>query len=149
MWIYSSCHSGRTINETMWLFLLMFVYLKLDEPEMLTDERLSLFDSNEDGFENYEELPQHKITNFWWVVPSCCPFGIVYSIQPFSACFFCCHLGKSELFFVAVFMTSVATCVHLTLGSLRRMLSCTSAVQSSPSMMTTPAWMVWPWPFSH
>uniref|UniRef100_A0A8C7WDJ1 DNA (cytosine-5)-methyltransferase n=1 Tax=Oncorhynchus mykiss TaxID=8022 RepID=A0A8C7WDJ1_ONCMY len=46
------------------LFLLMFVYLQLDEPEMLTDERLSLFDSNEDGFENYEELPQHKITNF-------------------------------------------------------------------------------------
>uniref|UniRef100_A0AAY4B461 DNA (cytosine-5)-methyltransferase n=1 Tax=Denticeps clupeoides TaxID=299321 RepID=A0AAY4B461_9TELE len=36
----------------------------LDEPEMLTDERLSLFDSNEDGFESYEELPQHKITNF-------------------------------------------------------------------------------------
>uniref|UniRef100_A0A672JJ28 DNA (cytosine-5)-methyltransferase n=1 Tax=Salarias fasciatus TaxID=181472 RepID=A0A672JJ28_SALFA len=33
-------------------------------PEMLTDERLSLFDSNEDGFESYEELPQHKITNF-------------------------------------------------------------------------------------
>uniref|UniRef100_A0A8C5CVZ0 DNA (cytosine-5)-methyltransferase n=1 Tax=Gadus morhua TaxID=8049 RepID=A0A8C5CVZ0_GADMO len=31
---------------------------------MLTDERLSLFDSNEDGFESYEDLPQHKITNF-------------------------------------------------------------------------------------
>lgn len=39
-------------------------YLQLDEPEMLTDERLSLFDSNEDGFESYEDLPQHKITNF-------------------------------------------------------------------------------------
>ncbi len=38
--------------------------LQLDEPEMLTDERLSLFDSNEDGFESYEDLPQHKITNF-------------------------------------------------------------------------------------
>lgn len=37
---------------------------QLDEPEMLTDERLSLFDSNEDGFESYEDLPQHKITNF-------------------------------------------------------------------------------------
>ncbi|XP_061556979.1 DNA (cytosine-5)-methyltransferase 1 [Phycodurus eques] len=36
----------------------------LDEPEMLTDERLSLFDSNEDGFESYEDLPQHRITNF-------------------------------------------------------------------------------------
>uniref|UniRef100_A0A8B9R729 DNA (cytosine-5)-methyltransferase n=1 Tax=Astyanax mexicanus TaxID=7994 RepID=A0A8B9R729_ASTMX len=36
----------------------------LDEPEMLTDERLSLFDSNEDGFESYDDLPQHKITNF-------------------------------------------------------------------------------------
>uniref|UniRef100_W5MKZ4 DNA (cytosine-5)-methyltransferase n=1 Tax=Lepisosteus oculatus TaxID=7918 RepID=W5MKZ4_LEPOC len=36
----------------------------LDEPEMLTDERLSLFDANEDGFESYEDLPQHKITNF-------------------------------------------------------------------------------------
>lgn len=31
---------------------------------MLTDERLSLFDANEDGFESYEDLPQHKITNF-------------------------------------------------------------------------------------
>lgn len=40
------------------------VHLQLDEPEMLTDERLSLFDSNEDGFESYEDLPQHKITNF-------------------------------------------------------------------------------------
>ena len=40
------------------------VYLQLDEPEMLTDERLSLFDANEDGFESYEDLPQHKITNF-------------------------------------------------------------------------------------
>ena len=39
-------------------------HLQLDEPEMLTDERLSLFDSNEDGFESYEDLPQHKITNF-------------------------------------------------------------------------------------
>uniref|UniRef100_A0A672RMW2 DNA (cytosine-5)-methyltransferase n=1 Tax=Sinocyclocheilus grahami TaxID=75366 RepID=A0A672RMW2_SINGR len=36
----------------------------LDEPEMLTDERLSIFDANEDGFESYEDLPQHKITNF-------------------------------------------------------------------------------------
>uniref|UniRef100_A0A665UGH7 DNA (cytosine-5)-methyltransferase n=1 Tax=Echeneis naucrates TaxID=173247 RepID=A0A665UGH7_ECHNA len=36
----------------------------LDEPEMLTDERLSLFDSNEDGFESYDDLPQHKITSF-------------------------------------------------------------------------------------
>lgn len=35
---------------------------------MLTDERLSLFDSNEDGFESYEDLPQHKITNFRWVI---------------------------------------------------------------------------------
>ncbi|XP_053320799.1 DNA (cytosine-5)-methyltransferase 1 isoform X2 [Spea bombifrons] len=36
----------------------------LDEPEMLTDERLSLFDANEDGFESYEDLPQHKVTCF-------------------------------------------------------------------------------------
>uniref|UniRef100_A0A8B9THY0 DNA (cytosine-5)-methyltransferase n=1 Tax=Anas platyrhynchos TaxID=8839 RepID=A0A8B9THY0_ANAPL len=35
-----------------------------DEPEMLTDERLSLFDANEDGFESYEDLPQHKVTSF-------------------------------------------------------------------------------------
>lgn len=34
---------------------------------MLTDERLSLFDANEDGFESYEDLPQHKITNFRWL----------------------------------------------------------------------------------
>lgn len=31
---------------------------------MLTDERLSLFDANEDGFESYEDLPQHKVTSF-------------------------------------------------------------------------------------
>uniref|UniRef100_A0A6J0V8B4 DNA (cytosine-5)-methyltransferase n=1 Tax=Pogona vitticeps TaxID=103695 RepID=A0A6J0V8B4_9SAUR len=36
----------------------------LDEPEMLTDERLSIFDANEDGFESYEDLPQHKVTSF-------------------------------------------------------------------------------------
>uniref|UniRef100_A0A8C0IYS0 DNA (cytosine-5)-methyltransferase n=1 Tax=Chelonoidis abingdonii TaxID=106734 RepID=A0A8C0IYS0_CHEAB len=35
-----------------------------DEPEMLTDERLSIFDANEDGFESYEDLPQHKVTSF-------------------------------------------------------------------------------------
>ena len=45
---------------------LSVVTSQLDEPEMLTDERLSLFDSNEDGFESYEDLPQHKITNFRW-----------------------------------------------------------------------------------
>ncbi|XP_061469721.1 DNA (cytosine-5)-methyltransferase 1 isoform X5 [Rhineura floridana] len=36
----------------------------LDEPEMLTDERLSIFDANEDGFESYDDLPQHKVTSF-------------------------------------------------------------------------------------
>ncbi|XP_062975632.1 DNA (cytosine-5)-methyltransferase 1 isoform X2 [Elgaria multicarinata webbii] len=36
----------------------------LDEPEMLTDERLSIFDANEDGFESYDDLPQHKVTFF-------------------------------------------------------------------------------------
>lgn len=39
---------------------------------MLTDERLSLFDSNEDGFESYEDLPQHKITNFRSVLDHWC-----------------------------------------------------------------------------
>lgn len=38
--------------------------VQLEEPEMLTDERLSLFDANEDGFESYEDLPQHKVTSF-------------------------------------------------------------------------------------
>lgn len=33
---------------------------------MLTDERLSIFDANEDGFESYEDLPQHKVTSFRW-----------------------------------------------------------------------------------
>uniref|UniRef100_A0A8C0IZ04 DNA (cytosine-5)-methyltransferase n=1 Tax=Chelonoidis abingdonii TaxID=106734 RepID=A0A8C0IZ04_CHEAB len=37
---------------------------QLEEPEMLTDERLSIFDANEDGFESYEDLPQHKVTSF-------------------------------------------------------------------------------------
>uniref|UniRef100_F7GG75 DNA (cytosine-5)-methyltransferase n=1 Tax=Monodelphis domestica TaxID=13616 RepID=F7GG75_MONDO len=36
----------------------------LDEPEMLTDERLSIFDANEDGFESYDDLPQHRVTSF-------------------------------------------------------------------------------------
>ncbi|ETE68495.1 DNA (cytosine-5)-methyltransferase 1, partial [Ophiophagus hannah] len=31
---------------------------------MLTDERLSIFDANEDGFESYDDLPQHKVTFF-------------------------------------------------------------------------------------
>lgn len=48
----------------MWNLKQFCFYRQLDEPEMLTDERLSLFDSNEDGFESYEDLPQHKITNF-------------------------------------------------------------------------------------
>uniref|UniRef100_A0A8C7XGV9 DNA (cytosine-5)-methyltransferase n=1 Tax=Oryzias sinensis TaxID=183150 RepID=A0A8C7XGV9_9TELE len=49
------------------VFILPYGFLspfQLDEPEMLTDERLSLFDSNEDGFESYDDLPQHRITNF-------------------------------------------------------------------------------------
>ncbi|XP_056678753.1 DNA (cytosine-5)-methyltransferase 1-like [Monodelphis domestica] len=36
----------------------------LDEPEMLTDERLSVFDANEVGFESYESLPQQRVTSF-------------------------------------------------------------------------------------
>ncbi|XP_045146253.1 DNA (cytosine-5)-methyltransferase 1 isoform X3 [Echinops telfairi] len=36
----------------------------LFEPEMLTDERLSIYDNNESGFESYEDLPQHKLTSF-------------------------------------------------------------------------------------
>uniref|UniRef100_S4RAY1 DNA (cytosine-5-)-methyltransferase 1 n=1 Tax=Petromyzon marinus TaxID=7757 RepID=S4RAY1_PETMA len=36
----------------------------LDEPEMLTDERLSVFESNSDAMESYDDLPQHKVTNF-------------------------------------------------------------------------------------
>lgn len=48
----------------------LFCSPQLDEPEMLTDERLSLFDSNEDGFESYDDLPQHKITNFRLVICS-------------------------------------------------------------------------------
>uniref|UniRef100_A0A8C3QTV2 DNA (cytosine-5)-methyltransferase 1 n=1 Tax=Cyanoderma ruficeps TaxID=181631 RepID=A0A8C3QTV2_9PASS len=41
-----------------------FPKMQLEEPEMLTDERLSIFDANEDGFESYEDLPQHKVTSF-------------------------------------------------------------------------------------
>lgn len=44
---------------------------------------------------------------------------------------------------LAVYMTSEAIFVHLTLDWLRRMLSSTSAVLLNPSMMTTLAWMVW------
>lgn len=45
---------------------------------MLTDERLSLFDANEDGFESYEDLPQHKITNFRSVLDLCCSECLVH-----------------------------------------------------------------------
>lgn len=36
----------------------------LEEPQMLTNEKLSIFDANESGFESYEALPQHKLTCF-------------------------------------------------------------------------------------
>ncbi|KAM5238057.1 DNA (cytosine-5)-methyltransferase 1 [Ctenodactylus gundi] len=36
----------------------------LDEPQMLTNEKLSIFDANESGFESYEAPPQHKLTCF-------------------------------------------------------------------------------------
>ncbi|XP_047387721.1 DNA (cytosine-5)-methyltransferase 1 isoform X2 [Sciurus carolinensis] len=36
----------------------------LEEPQMLTNEKLSIFDENESGFESYEALPQHKLTCF-------------------------------------------------------------------------------------
>ncbi|KAF6093387.1 DNA methyltransferase 1 [Phyllostomus discolor] len=36
----------------------------VDEPQLLTNERLSIFDANESGFESYEALPQHKLTCF-------------------------------------------------------------------------------------
>lgn len=36
----------------------------MDEPQLLTNERLSIFDANESGFESYEALPQHKLTCF-------------------------------------------------------------------------------------
>lgn len=38
--------------------------LQVDEPQMLTNEKLSIFDANESGFESYEALPQHKLTCF-------------------------------------------------------------------------------------
>ncbi|XP_023572897.1 DNA (cytosine-5)-methyltransferase 1 isoform X2 [Octodon degus] len=36
----------------------------VEEPQMLTSEALSIFDSNESGFESYEAFPQHKLTCF-------------------------------------------------------------------------------------
>ncbi|XP_019064640.1 DNA (cytosine-5)-methyltransferase 1 [Fukomys damarensis] len=36
----------------------------LEEPQMLTNEKLSIFDNNESGFESYEAFPQHKLTCF-------------------------------------------------------------------------------------
>lgn len=35
-----------------------------DEPQLLTNEKLSIFNANESGFESYEALPQHKLTCF-------------------------------------------------------------------------------------
>ncbi|XP_006898898.1 PREDICTED: DNA (cytosine-5)-methyltransferase 1 [Elephantulus edwardii] len=36
----------------------------VEEPQLLTNEKLSIFDANECGFESYEDLPQHKVTYF-------------------------------------------------------------------------------------
>uniref|UniRef100_A0A8C4Q6M1 RFTS domain-containing protein n=1 Tax=Eptatretus burgeri TaxID=7764 RepID=A0A8C4Q6M1_EPTBU len=36
----------------------------LSEVEVLTTEKLSIFDSNCSGFESYDNLPQHKLTCF-------------------------------------------------------------------------------------
>uniref|UniRef100_A0A8D1BQX0 DNA (cytosine-5)-methyltransferase n=1 Tax=Sus scrofa TaxID=9823 RepID=A0A8D1BQX0_PIG len=36
----------------------------VEEIQLLTNERLSIFDANESGFESYEALPQHKLTGF-------------------------------------------------------------------------------------
>ncbi|XP_051011932.1 LOW QUALITY PROTEIN: DNA (cytosine-5)-methyltransferase 1 [Acomys russatus] len=36
----------------------------VDEPQMLTSERLSIFESNESGFESYEDFPMHRLTCF-------------------------------------------------------------------------------------
>nr|6PZV_C Chain C, DNA (cytosine-5)-methyltransferase 1 [Bos taurus]6PZV_G Chain G, DNA (cytosine-5)-methyltransferase 1 [Bos taurus] len=36
----------------------------VEEIQILTNERLSIFDANESGFESYEDLPQHKLTCF-------------------------------------------------------------------------------------
>ncbi|KAK1342783.1 hypothetical protein QTO34_015549 [Cnephaeus nilssonii] len=37
---------------------------KVDEVPMLTNERLSIFDANESGFESYEYFPQNRLTCF-------------------------------------------------------------------------------------
>ena len=37
---------------------------QVEEIQILTNERLSIFDANESGFESYEDLPQHKLTCF-------------------------------------------------------------------------------------
>ncbi|XP_055457303.1 DNA (cytosine-5)-methyltransferase 1 [Psammomys obesus] len=36
----------------------------VDEPQMLTSEKLSIFESNESGFESYEDFPMHRLTCF-------------------------------------------------------------------------------------
>ena len=123
--------------------------LQLDEPEMLTDERLSLFDSNEDGFESYEDLPQHKITNFrcgsaristrvkrspisdrWLIKRN------LLAMQPLVLWL------KHDLFCPAVCTTRRAIFAPSTLAWSRRTWSCTSAVWLSPSTTTTLAWTV-------
>uniref|UniRef100_A0A8C3MB80 DNA (cytosine-5)-methyltransferase n=1 Tax=Geospiza parvula TaxID=87175 RepID=A0A8C3MB80_GEOPR len=55
----------RNIPKSLFFWGYFFpLQIQLEEPEMLTDERLSIFDANEDGFESYEDLPQHKVTSF-------------------------------------------------------------------------------------
>lgn len=75
---------------------------------MLTDERLSLFDSNEDGFESYDDLPQHKITNFRLAI-------LHQSFNKSASLHFQFCIPILFVLCLLVCMTSAAIFVHLTL----------------------------------
>lgn len=70
---------------------------QVDEPQLLTNERLSIFDANESGFESYEALPQHKLTCFrywyayslWQGISLKMPRALV-SLVPNLYCVLCC-----------------------------------------------------------
>uniref|UniRef100_A0A8C4Q6S2 RFTS domain-containing protein n=1 Tax=Eptatretus burgeri TaxID=7764 RepID=A0A8C4Q6S2_EPTBU len=56
--------SGVSYSTEHIVIFVVIVWDQLSEVEVLTTEKLSIFDSNCSGFESYDNLPQHKLTCF-------------------------------------------------------------------------------------
>ena len=45
-------------------YILIILFLQVEEFVALVDPRLSLFTGDEEQFDSYDDKPQHKLTNF-------------------------------------------------------------------------------------